>query len=127
MDHVKREDLFDPQAFQWSEPRTSALPSITARRERQFMPALPERVFCQVAALPGKALAVYLVVTLRSRLERSQTVTLTSAFLARFGLSRREKARALQQLEDAGLITVERRPRRNPVVTLQEQDACERR
>ena len=119
MDHVENADLFDPQAFQWSGSGMSELPSIRARKDRQFMPALSERVFCQVAALPGKALALYLVITLRSRLERSQTVTLTSAFVARFGLSRKEKAGALQQLENAGLITVERRPRRNPVVTLQ--------
>lgn len=122
MDHVENEDLFNPQAFQWSG--VSELPSIKARKDKQFMPALSERVFCQVAALPGKALAIYLVVVLRSRLERSPTVPLTSAFLARFGLSPREKARALQHLEDAGLIAVERRPRRNPVVTLPEKDAC---
>jgi hypothetical protein len=87
------------------------------------MPALPERRFCQVAALPGKALAVYLVIVRGSRIKGSPTFSLTTAFLARFGLSRREKAGALQHLEKAGLITVERRPRQNPVVTLREQDA----
>jgi hypothetical protein len=114
----RREDLFDLQALQWAESATSALSSISARKTPDFMPALPERIFCQVAALPGKALAVFLVIVRRSRMKRSPTFSLSTSFLVRFGLSRREKAGALQHLEKAGLITVERMPRRNPVVTL---------
>lgn len=123
MDPIDCEDQFDPQALQWNGTGTSAWPSRTARREQQFMPALPEQIFREVAALPGKALAVYLVILLRSRYDRSRTVTLTSSFLARFGLNRKEKAGALRQLEGAGFLTVERRPRRNPVITLQEKNA----
>jgi len=94
------------------------VPSTAARRDRQFLPALPERLFCQLGPLPGKTLAVYMILLLRSRLERRPTVKLTSAFLARFGITHDQKTRALACLEEAGLITVQHRPRKNPVVTL---------
>lgn len=83
-----------------------------------FIPAFPLSWLAHLAPLPGKALAVYLVLYFRSRIEQSRTVTLKTATLAYFGISRREKQLALQRLETIGLITVERRPRRNPRVTL---------
>jgi hypothetical protein len=83
-----------------------------------FIPAFPLHWLTRLAPLPGKTLAVYLVLYFRSRVERSRTVTLTTATLEAFGISRREKQLALQRLEQTGLITVERRPRRNPRVTL---------
>jgi hypothetical protein len=94
------------------------LPSSRRRRDRQFLPALPERVFCRLLQLPGRSWAVYLVLMLRSRLERKRTVVLTSCFLTRFGLTRDDKSRALCHLERAGLVRVERRDRKNPAVTI---------
>jgi hypothetical protein len=82
------------------------------------MPALSQTVFRQLVRLPRRAWAVYCVLLLRCRLNRGQTVTLTSSFLSRFGLSRNDKARGLIDLEEAGLIRVERRPRRNPTLTV---------
>jgi len=43
---------------------------------------------------------------------------LSNVALLRAGVSRREKWRALEELESAGLIKVERRPRKSPVVTI---------
>jgi hypothetical protein len=69
--------------------------------------------------LPGKvALAVGLALWFEAGRRRSQTVTLTSAILARFGVNRKGKYRGLASLEKAGLIEVVRVPRRNPVVTI---------
>ena len=53
-----------------------------------------------------------------SRLERRPTVKLTSAFLARFGITHDQKTRALACLEEAGLMTIQRHHGKNPVVTL---------
>jgi hypothetical protein len=88
------------------------------RRDRQYLPKLSVSRFRTLARLPGKALAVYLVLALKSRQARSKTVPLSTTTLHRFGLTRNDKARALPHLEAAGLLTVERRPRKNPVVTL---------
>jgi hypothetical protein len=69
--------------------------------------------------LPGKAaLAVGLALWFEAGRRRSQTVTLTSAILARFGVNRKAKYRGLASLERTGLIDVVRVPRRNPVVTI---------
>jgi hypothetical protein len=117
-------DPFDVDALAWQRnghplPTVqSETPTVKARRDNQFLPAIPERVFIQLVKLPRKALAVYMVILLRCRLEKSKTVTLTTAFLSRFGLTRKDKAHALIQLEAAGLLKVERRERRNPTVTL---------
>jgi hypothetical protein len=88
------------------------------KRNRHYMPALSEIIFCRLVRLPRRAWAVYLVLLLRCRLNRNQTVMLTSRYLSRFGLSRNDKSRGLSDLERAGLILVERRSRRNPTITL---------
>jgi hypothetical protein len=110
----------DQQIFkEWPSQGVTVEPSsIKAKRNRCKMPALPERLFCALVPLPGKSLAVYLVLKLRAQFDQSPTVTLTTTFLKRFGISRREKATALQALEDAGFITVVQRSRKNPLVTL---------
>ena len=50
--------------------------------------------------------------------EQKHTVSLSNAALARYGVSRETKRRALAKLEAAGLIKVERRPGRATIVTL---------
>lgn len=70
--------------------------------------------------LSGKSpLAVGLALWFEAGRRRSMTVTLTSAILARFGVTdRKSKYRGLSSLERGGLIEVVRVPRRNPVVTI---------
>jgi hypothetical protein len=113
-------DAFDLRKNGFQFPKVET-PTIKLKRDRQFLPALPERVFCELVKLPRKALPVYLVALLRSRLEKSRTVTLTTCFLQRFGLTRKDKFHALPHLEQAGLIRVQRRDRRNPVVEILKQ------
>jgi hypothetical protein len=94
------------------------LPSVRARKRGNFLPALPEPLFVRLVALPGKALAVYLVLLQRSRVAKAKTIPLTTVILSRFGLSRWDKRSSLPALERAGLVRVERRRDRNPLVTL---------
>jgi len=98
------------------------LPSVAARRDRQFIPALPGRLLTVLAPLPGKALAVYLVLWRRSRVTRHPTVMVTAAAMAQVGISHDQKTRGLTVLEKAGLITVERLVGKNPQVTLRTVD-----
>ena len=93
------------------------LPSCRDRIQRS-LPSLPEHLFSQLIRLRGTCWAVYLVIGLRCQLERRRRVVLTSAFLSRFGLTRHDKRRALAALEKAGLIRVEKRDRKNPLVRL---------
>jgi len=70
------------------------------------------------ARVPLSAVFVYLIVWRQSMMQRTKTVVLTSAMLAPFELSRWDKARALTCLEQRGLIQVEHRRKKNPVVTV---------
>jgi hypothetical protein len=49
---------------------------------------------------------------------QNRTVTVPNGELAKFGVNPDAKARALRQLEVAGLIEIGRRPRKTPLVTL---------
>jgi hypothetical protein len=100
------------------------LPSRRRRRLRQFLPALPVTLFARLVPLPGKALAVYLVALQRSRMRKRNPVALTTAYLSQFRISRGAKIRALTALEKAGLVRVEKRGRRNPLVHLLEEADC---
>ncbi len=107
------------QALLASRPVPQETPSVKAHRDRQFLPAVPERLFCRLARLPGKALAVYMVLMYRCRVERRETVTLSPIRLKRYGLTRDQGRHALRILQATGLIAVETtRPRQTPQITL---------
>ena len=74
-------------------------------------------------ALPGKyPLAVALVIQFRAGLEKTSTeLRLTSKMLERFGINRLAGYRALAVLEEAGLVTVDRKPGRCPLVCIREK------
>jgi hypothetical protein len=61
---------------------------------------------------------VYLWLVHQARKTGKKTVAVPNGALAKYGVSRRVKHLALRQLERAGLITVERKPRKTLVVTL---------
>jgi UDP-N-acetylmuramyl tripeptide synthase len=80
------------------------------------------------SGLPGKAtLATALAIMFEVGRRKSKEIVLTTAILGRFNVNRKGKYRALTQLEAAKLISVLRRPHKNPVVTVlaveQEQHA----
>ncbi|HEV3237401.1 MAG TPA: hypothetical protein VGZ25_10460 [Gemmataceae bacterium] len=80
---------------------------------------IPLKWLSGAAGLGGKApLAVALALCFESGRKRSQVVTLTSAILRRFSVNRKAKYRGLEALEEAGLIRAERRPKKNPIVTI---------
>jgi hypothetical protein len=73
----------------------------------------------RAAKLTGKApLATALAIMFEVGRRRSPQITLTTPILDRFGVNRKAKYRGLKQLEEANLIQVDRRPRKNPIVTV---------
>lgn len=72
----------------------------------------------KAAKLPGKALAVGLGLWFLRGLIRESRLSFTPSTWNQFGLSRSAVYRGLEQLESAGLVTVERHRGRCPVVTL---------
>jgi hypothetical protein len=65
----------------------------------------------------GKALVCIVLLHTAWKTQRS-TFPLPNGRLAKLGISRETKRRALVGLERAGLITVERPPRKTPIVTM---------
>jgi hypothetical protein len=72
----------------------------------------------RAALLPGKALAVSLCLWRLAGLRDNYTVWLTNDEVATLGVDRFAKSRALRQLENDGLVEVEHRRGRIPLVTI---------
>jgi hypothetical protein len=66
----------------------------------------------------GKTYAVALELLQLAFRRKSRTITLPNTTVSAAGISRSAKARALADLEKRGLIWVERRPRKSPIVRL---------
>ncbi len=72
------------------------------------------------AQLPGKSLHVGVALWAVGEWQKSRVIALSNITSLRFGLDRNAKYRALAWLEEAGLISVERRAGRAPLVTILE-------
>jgi hypothetical protein len=83
---------------------------------------IPLNWLSTASGLPGKApLAVALAIWFERGRRKSNTIILTTAIIKRFGVGRKAKYTGLQALEAAGLIEVQRTPRRNPIVRVLEE------
>ncbi len=72
--------------------------------------------------MPGKALAVFIALHHQTALTRRAAVKLPSALLVELGVDKDTKARAMRQLEAAGLISVRRQTGRSPLIELRSMD-----
>jgi hypothetical protein len=80
---------------------------------------IPLEWLSRACELPGKALATALAVWFVSGLRGSrEQLKLSTVQLQKFGVDRSAKSRALTVLEQAGLISVVRQSRKNPLVTI---------
>ncbi len=79
----------------------------------------------RAAKLPGKSLHVGIAVWYVAGLTRSCRVSLSNIAGHRFGLDRNAKYRALEWLEGAGLVAVERKLGRAPIITILHGEATE--
>jgi hypothetical protein len=87
-------------------------------RYPRFVNRMPLDWIATACKLKGRAVHVALAIWDLSSLSKSSRVRLTKRQLGIFGVQRHSAYRALKQLEQASLITVERRNGRAPVVTI---------
>lgn len=89
------------------------------RRTWRFLKGpIPWTAVCSAATLPGQVLAVFLAIHHRAAITGNTAVTLPKKLLEELGVSRDAKARALQALERASLVSVERVTGRTARITL---------
>ena len=105
-----------------NQPKSATIHRLPRPRagEKFLKGPIPLDWLSTAARLPGKSLHVALSIWLTASMSRSATVPLSNMAALAFGLDRNAKYRALQWLEEAGLISVERKLGRSPVVTLLE-------
>lgn len=117
--HGGSDDCSEASNIAEVEIATDSLAHARTKQNTRFLKGpIPMSYLQRAAVLPGKALAVYICITHQCDLTGRITVTLPKSLLAKFGVSRDAKARALRELERAGLVSVEREPGRAVRVTL---------
>ena len=89
-----------------------------AQGERFICGPVPMDWFIVAARLPGRALHVGMMVWFLAGVTKSGAVDLSLSGMARIGVKRSTASRALWQLEQAGLVSVDRNSGRKPRVTL---------
>jgi hypothetical protein len=69
---------------------------------------IPLNELVPVARMPGKTLAVWLLIRYRSDLNHGKPATLPQSILEKWSIGRNARADALRRLEQAGMIEIER-------------------
>jgi hypothetical protein len=89
-----------------------------AKKQQRFV-KLPLQWAADAAKATGTRSAMVWILLLHMAWQtKSTTFPLSNVMLARYGANREMKRRVLQRLEASGQIKIERRQKRNPIVTL---------
>jgi hypothetical protein len=117
---VRRSDEDDEREFQRLLRAVSVHPSrVAPRRARERFVKVPLWWIETAAKAPRSPRTLVLIELLyASWRARSLTFHLPNSRLHQLGINREIKSRVMRDLERAGLIVVERPPRKTPVVTL---------
>jgi len=99
------------------KPKRESKPSRTGTK-RFLKGPIPLNWLGTAAKQSGKALHVGIALWFLSGLKRSREIALSQSTLSLFGVTRHSGYRGLTELENAGLVSVDRHPGRNPVVTI---------
>jgi len=101
-------------------PADKPSPSRKPKREIEFYPFPGDVVDALIRAnyAPAWTLAAVIYKTWYRDYKKLNPVLVTSAILAKYGLTRHQKSRALKILEDSGQYIVERSANHNPLVMM---------
>ena len=90
----------------------------TSRKPKGYA-MVPMALICAMAKVRSAA-PIKLAIELqrRHRVERTDKIKLGNISLAALGIDRKAKQRALKELEACGLVLIERRTRRSPIIHL---------
>ena len=108
-----------------AKPTTSTAPPRHKPGEKFLKGPIPWAWLAKAAHQSGKALHVAIALWFLAGVKRKRTVALSGAVLRTLGVNRHSGYRGLAALEQAGLVSVERHPGRNPLVTILDAEAVE--
>ena len=97
---------------------TGAKVSRRRTREPELFIKVPLRLMVASRAMSDRARIVLILLLHMAFEAHSPTFPCPNGFLDRYGVNRKTKCLALAELEAAGFISVQRAPRRSPIVTL---------
>ncbi len=118
----------DADMTSWEIPTTPAITPTASRRatriDGEFLRGPIPLPWLTKACLIGDiaALQVAMAIWFARGRTKSEVINLSTALLDRFmdTRDRRKKTRGIKALEGAGLVSVERQPRKNPIITILE-------
>lgn len=96
---------------------TKPTPPTSAARGSEA-PGVSRDWLLKAARLPGKSLHLAIALQLATVEQGNRQVALGNIVSRRFGIDRNAKYRSLQWMENEGLVVVERKPGRSPLVTI---------
>jgi hypothetical protein len=112
-------DYFDPDRWRVPDDETSpSAPPVPLRRKRFLKGPVPWLWIQRAMALPGKALAVGLILWHLRGMAGRRTVTFCLSRAAAEGIPEKTARRAIRGLEVAGLVSIQQIPGRGLEVTL---------
>jgi hypothetical protein len=124
---MRDEENFDPEKFRIPPEQQSGIGAAKPKRHHQRgkfvqVPELWREQLCIIRA-HGSTYRVALHLLHEAWRTGNRVVKLTNVALTEVGVGREGKAIALRELRKTGLIAVEQRPRRNPIVTVRLGDS----
>jgi hypothetical protein len=99
-------------------PETWAVVPRKIKKRRQHFVMVPWPWIERLNGATGQTYRVALILLYLDWKDRGVPIKLANGMLRTDGISRRSKWRALNALEQRGLIAVERRPHRSPIIRL---------
>ena len=118
----------NPEDINETEVKTGLTRQAKIRWGERFLKGpIPLRDIAAAALLPGKSLALFLVVHHQIALTGKPFITLPAALLRDFGISRSTKARCLKALENANVVSVTRSRGRAAKIKLKNKNIGEKK
>jgi hypothetical protein len=103
----------------FDQPVNLAIPCLDSNGQHDLSEdGFPWRWLQAAAGLPAKSLHVGLIIWYAAGRLGSSSVFLSNTLCMLFGLDRNAKYRGLRSLQDAGLVAVERKRGKSPLVTI---------
>jgi chloramphenicol 3-O-phosphotransferase len=105
----------------WAKHRIAELEAaapVKRKKVKPFVKVQLDTVARAFAAVHCSKAIVYLWLVYQAWKTGKRTVPVPNGALTKYGVPRETKRRALRELEDGGLITVEQRSRKTPLATL---------